>query len=249
LADDFSDGDLTQNPVWTGDTHLFIVNSDKMLQLSAPTAGAAQLATAATFTDSVIEWRFRIKMSFAPSANNYARLYLAASDTNWASSELQAFYLQFGESLSNDAIELFYQNGSTTTSILRGHDGFIASAFDMQIKVVKKSNHNWSLYTDTQNQAFDLQATGNCPLAGDFQFLGLYCLYTAGNRERFFFDDFYSGPPRPDYNPQKIARNDIIISEIMADPTPTVQLPSAEYIELYNRLPATVILRGWKLKI
>lgn len=45
------------------------------------------------------------------------------------------------------------------------------------------------------------------------------------------------------------SRYDIVISEIMAKPAPTIGLPAVEYIELHNRLPHPCTLRGWKLKL
>lgn len=44
-------------------------------------------------------------------------------------------------------------------------------------------------------------------------------------------------------------RYSIIISEIMADPTPVIGLPAAEYIELHNRSSSSLTLSGWKIKI
>ena len=41
--------------------------------------------------------------------------------------------------------------------------------------------------------------------------------------------------------------NDLIISEIMADPDPAIGLPSAEYLELYNRSTSVLTLEGVQL--
>jgi len=46
----------------------------------------------------------------------------------------------------------------------------------------------------------------------------------------------------------KLKRNDIIISEIMADPSPSVGLPESEYLELHNRLPFDVVLENWRFR-
>ncbi len=46
-----------------------------------------------------------------------------------------------------------------------------------------------------------------------------------------------------------LERYDIIISELMAKPAPTIGLPAVEYIELHNRLPHPVLLQNWKLNV
>jgi hypothetical protein len=49
------------------------------------------------------------------------------------------------------------------------------------------------------------------------------------------------------YSSQESLTNQIIISEIMADPNPCVGLPDAEYIELFNRGEAPVQMEGWSM--
>ena len=62
VVDDFSDGDFTDNPTWSGNEDLFVVNNDRKLQLNAEAAGSAMLFcetdVADSVTDGEFEWRF-----------------------------------------------------------------------------------------------------------------------------------------------------------------------------------------------
>ena len=52
-----------------------------------------------------------------------------------------------------------------------------------------------------------------------------------------------------DFSIYKAAENDVVINEIMADPTPVVGLPEWEFIELFNTTPFPIDLKDWTLTI
>ena len=53
VTDDFSDGDFTQHPAWSGTMDKFIVNSNLQLQLNAEEAGTAFLSLPFTEFESM----------------------------------------------------------------------------------------------------------------------------------------------------------------------------------------------------
>jgi hypothetical protein len=50
------------------------------------------------------------------------------------------------------------------------------------------------------------------------------------------------------FTPVRAGPGDVIISEIMADPVPSVALPEKEYLEIYNRSGFRLNLKNWRLK-
>jgi hypothetical protein len=199
LSDNFTDGDFTMNPHWEGDSADFIVNSGAMLQLNAPLAGNSTLAVPISLNyNDTLEWRIKAKLDFAPSSANYCRIYLLA-DTNNSHDSVSGYFLQLGESLSNDAIELFRQAGTVITSVCRGPDMQIASAFEIQIRVLRSPSGLWQVFADENLTGnYSQIASGSDPgnPAPDYFFLD--CNYTSGNLQRFYFDDVYAGKFIPD---------------------------------------------------
>ena len=345
FSDDFSDGNFSENPKWEGDTAQFIVNSNLQLQLNGDESGKARLVTKNPFEEVEMEWRFFVKLSFSPSGNNNARIYLTSNVSDLTSSEFQGYILQLGEAGSNDVMELFYQENGQPESVCRGSTS-IASSMALYIKVVKESGGGWRLWvTETRDGIYREDGYGQHQSSIPFnnQYFGIECTYTSGNKTKFYFDDFYCGPPLMDTVPPqvlkvtadrhfpqkltaqfseavaenaldgshytiteslvhpaecrftdeqqrcveltfadaftereihhlaiegitdfgsnilrdtlfpfyfyKIRRNEVVISEIMADPSPQVGLPVSEYVELLNRLPFDITLNNWTLRI
>ena len=341
ISEDFQDGDFTNNPVWIGNQADFKVNTDLKLQLDMEgNSGISSLQTVNQLMDSV-SWEFYIKLSFSPSSNNNARVYLVSNQENLQLA-LNGYFLQFGESGSSDAIELFRQDGETIISICRGSEGSIASSFNARVKVTHRANGEWILYSDFGNTgSFVLECMGNDQTYHSTNYFGFYCKYTSSNATKFYFDDIEvnniqqdleapsvtsvlisdansilvsfseavsqepaentnnyfvnKGLNNPnvaqltenqtqvllhfsdnfvanedyqisiggqqdfhgntmadtliDFTDNVLQEFDVVFSEIMADPSPVVQLPNAEYLEIYNRTTANIDLSGWKLII
>lgn len=207
LSDNFSDGDFTNNPEWTGTVSQFIVNTNGQLQLNNPGQATTSFLSAGSPSPTLngYEWQFFIRLAFAPSGNNFARVYLVSDQSDVAGS-LNGYFLQFGEAGSADAIELFRQTGANTVSVCRAStSGGIASAFTVRVRVLRSEAGHWQLFVDYAGGSdFVLEASGTDNTYSTSSFLGLRCTYTSGNSTNFYFDDFYMGPEIMDENPPEI---------------------------------------------
>ncbi len=343
FTDSFSDGDFTSNTVWSGSTADFIVNGSSQLQLNNTVASTSKLSSAfiASSLDN-FEWQVYVKQSFAPSGSNFGRVYMVSDQSDLVGS-LNGYYLQFGEAGSLDAVELFKQTGSTSTSVCRATNGSIATTVNLRIRVLRSNAGLWQLFIDyTGGTSFALEASGTDVTFTTSAFLGVLCVYTSSNASEFFYDDFYMGPeiidttaptivsvnavssttldvvfnekvdpttsqlsnnysinnnignpfavilqadektvrltfaqPFPNavtsqltvsgiqdlfnntlttanqnfffFQPVPALLKDIIITEILADPSPTVGLPESEFVEIYNRSEKIFDLQNWKI--
>lgn len=210
IEDDFSDGNFTTNPTWTGTTGDFIVNNEQRLQLNAANPGQSFLSTA--YTPQSLnnkEWNIWVKQDFSGSGSNHTRIYLSSitpdlSHSGSSSTGALGYYLLLGEAGPDDPIRLMRDGeaGTAPVEVAEGSAGLVAEPFEIRIRVVRDNLGNWSIFAAPdggtgylfEGQGFD----DTYSISGHF---GLLCNYTASNVDRFEYDDVYFGPIIPDITP------------------------------------------------
>ena len=195
VSDSFSDGDFTQNPVWTGTDALFTVNKDCQLQINAEGGGEAYLFCQENIGTCVdYEWHFWLREAFAPSANNYCDIVLCDN-----------YFVRFGMAGSNDVVELWRTDGITAISVCQGTDTFIAASFSAFFKVTRDVEGNWKILVDKEgvgDYVVDAQGVDyTYDINGRF---GIKATVTSSNAKKVYLDDVYFGPLIIDTEPPTI---------------------------------------------
>jgi len=345
LTDDFSDGDFTSNPSWTGDQAQYTINANNELAINdLGNTGNSSLYLGANMQDSTV-WEFLIKTNLTtsgPSGSNKVRVYLQIDQAD-VSANLNGYYLEFGESGSNDALELYRITNGSSASLIRGTDGQMAGPNNnVRVRISRDHAGNWELsadYSGGTNFVSEGTTQDNSHNAGSFFAIRTY--YSSTQGDRFSYDDISISPLFVDQqapsllsasaasatsvaalfdealdpttannaanyslnngvtvsaaqidaqNPNQVnltvtsmqsqtsyqltvnnvedlsgnalsnqsttftyvqlvtpAYQDLIFNELMIDPSPVVNLPEAEFIEIYNRGTGAVDLSNYEL--
>ena len=150
FTDNFSDGNFTTSPAWSGNIGHFEIDSFSKLHLNDSITNTSYLTTQ---SQAIINasWEFEIKLEFPPSTSNYAKVYLT-SDGQDLTSSLNGYFVKIGgESGTIDDVSLYVQNGNSNTKIIDGTDGLAANSPEFKIKVTRDAIGNWELFLDTSN--------------------------------------------------------------------------------------------------
>ena len=211
IIDDFSDGDFSSNPTWSGTNADFIVNANQQLQLNNTIAGSSYLSLGHGISNlQNHEWHFWVKQTFSPSSSNYGKVYLSADNSNLSSVQ-NGYYLLFGEANAVDAIRLFKLENGISTQLCSGVDGQISSSFTVGVKVVLSSSGMWELSADlTGGTSYVTQGSANDPNILSGSYFGYACTYTASNANKFFLDDVYVGNPILDLQAPNLLQASVI---------------------------------------
>ncbi|MGY3091389.1 hypothetical protein ACVWYF_004455 [Hymenobacter sp. UYAg731] len=193
LADNFTDGNFTANPTWTGDAASFQVNT-QILQSNGPavTGSAIQLSTPCQASTGTV-WEFWANLKLGTSSGNLADVWLLASQTDLRATNNSGYFVRLGG--TPDEVSLFRKDSTkTAVLVIDGLDGTLASATNnvVRVRVTRSTANVWTLERDlTGNRAFVAEAAQ--PTDATYQrsvAVGVSLLYSAANNRNFYFDDF-----------------------------------------------------------
>lgn len=186
----FDDGNL--NVVkWEGNLSNFKINAQGQLQLSASAAGESSIFTKYKVPSDSIQFDLYFKQQFAPSADNFGKIYLFVDDVN--ESKANGYYLKLGENGSNDAIQVYSLENGISQLLGSGKLGGIsADPADARLRFKIYRNGLWLMATDYSGNTVyedELKFTEQGFALKDSLYFGLYCKYTATRVDKFFYDD------------------------------------------------------------
>ncbi|MEM9297591.1 MAG: lamin tail domain-containing protein [Bacteroidota bacterium] len=193
VIDDFSDGNFDQLPTWTssqlsGKADYTIVEG--RLRSDGPSAtNSIWVSTSGspTFINGNLTWQFDVEYDQAPSGSNNIRIYFG-SDNEDLSDTPTGYYIQLGESGSDDGID-FYKTTSTHP-LISDPEPSVSESVDLTIRLTRSEMGQWTLYKGERGSN-DFLVVGIITDAeiGISDHFGFLVNHTSSRNDSFFFDN------------------------------------------------------------
>jgi len=193
LSENFTDGDFTQNPAWTGDAAGFQINAQKQLQSSGPATTGSQLQLVTPCTASIgTTWEFWANLKLATSGSNYADVWLLSAQADVKAAGNTGYFVRLGG--TTDEVALFRKDATGNPAyVVNGQDATLNSTTNnlVRVRVTRSVQNVWTLERDlTGGQSFTTEGTATDDKYQLSNYLGVYLLYSSANSKSFYFDDF-----------------------------------------------------------
>jgi hypothetical protein len=207
FTDDFSDGNFTQNPTWSGDTSYWKINNFQ-LESNGPaiTYSYIHLYTPSALARNA-KWEFYADPKLATSSGNYIDVYLISDSSN-LNGNGNGYFVRIGN--TDDEVSLYKKINGSSTKIIDGKDHRINSSSDNPTRVLatRDSNSLWTLSDDTTGTGnlFVEEGTISDSSVNTSSYFGILLKYSSSNAMNFFFDDFDVEALVKDTTPPKIAQ-------------------------------------------
>jgi hypothetical protein len=194
VTDNFSDGDFTNSPTWSGDAIQWEVLNG-VLHSNDTVASDIFFLSTPSATAMNAQWEFWDSLQFNTSSANYIDVYLISDSANLKATTFNGFFVRIGS--TQDDICLYRRSGTVSTKIIDGADGILNYSNNVsRIKITRDTANLWTLQRD-------LTGTGNSYFTEgtvtdtNFQTSSYFGLVvkqsTASFFKKHFFDDFYAG--------------------------------------------------------
>jgi len=188
VTDDFSDGDFTANPAWSGDNSEYTITSQQLNSMGPAANGVLYLSTSNAQIDNAT-WEFWLALQFSPSSSNKTRVYLVSDQSNLENS-LNGYFIQIGES-GDDEIRFYRQDVDDTETLLFTGSTSFSTNITVRIQVVRDDAANWQVNADaiggTNFQSEGSQFTDNTYTSTSF--FGFVSTHSSTRKDLFFYDD------------------------------------------------------------
>jgi hypothetical protein len=207
FSDDFSDGELTNNPTWAGSTTGWTVNPSFQLQSNNTTANSLFYVSIASTLATSAQWEFYAQLTFNPSSSNYADVYLTASSSDLTAAGTTGYFVRIGS--TDDDICLYRKDaGGAIVKLIDGANGLLnTSNNSMKIRVVRNASDQWNLLRDMTGTGNNFLSEGvaNDATYTTSSYFGISVKQsTTSFFQRHFFDNIEVKPYVPDTTPPVI---------------------------------------------
>ncbi len=241
VTDNFSDGDFTTNPTWTGDDSVFTIVTNQLRSNKTIPSSTFFLSTPSTAATNC-QWEFWVNLKFATSGANYVDVYLTSDQANLKATNINGYFVRIGN--TNDEISLYKRSGATTSSvmIIDGTDGVLSSSSNniLKVKVTRSTSNLFTLSreftTGTLTGNYATEGTVTDATFTSSGFFGISITQSSASFfQKHFFDDFYVGSIILDVIPPTILSS-TVISNTQLDVlfSESVDLTTSQTLANYN---------------
>ena len=236
VTDNFTDGDFTVAPVWSGDVADFTVVGGQLRSNSSTASYGFHLSTPST-TATNAQWELYVNLQFPTSSANYTDIYLMSDSANLESTTNSGYFVRIGN--TTDEISLYKRTSGTNLKIIDGLDGQTNLSNNLiKLKVTRDATNLWTLQRDltgtgssyfTEGSVIDAAITTSA-------YFGIFIQQsTATFHLKHFYDDIYVGPIILDVTAPTIVSSTVISStqvDVLFDEN--VDLTTAQTLANYS---------------
>ncbi len=191
VTDNFTDGDLSQNPTWSGNIAKFTVENEMLRSNSGTSNDLFYISTPNTLATDC-QWDMLVNMQFNTSSANYTDIVLVSDTANPALAKT-GYFLRIGN--TKDELALYKISSSGPILLADGADGKTENK-TIRIRVIRSDIGNWQIladYSGGNNYIEEINITDNETTTTAY-FALVVRQSTASFFSKHFFDDIKIGP-------------------------------------------------------